>query len=457
MKSSKFDKKISNKQTVSGAKSSYAQYQNSRSKFKKKSVSSYKSNYKNNKLSQKVNHNKRFDYDNDASARSRYYSSSGWRAPGYIYNSRPSFGMWDSMCLWMMLSNLSRPGYSQTFYNHQNDVGIQEWRREADELARTNAELREKLNELDAATAGMNGPIDPSFLPEGIPASIALAPEALAAMSSSTPVLRFATASKTGNYNYFGGVVKSKASGIDVELLNTSGSWENLDLLVNGKVDAAMVQSDALMLYKALYPDVKLVTEQTVIYPEAVQMIANRDSGIKSVKDINPDKHILYIGPKGSGTAMTWKAFCVLDSRYKKIPTRTAGYDQALQEVRENPYAVMMFVSGLNSEFIHKANQLASSGTGLQLVTVDDWDFNDVSDSDGNDVYKFVEIPSGVYPALQKGWIFGHDIETIAVESVMVLKSDWIDRNGAETLDSLSSAIVEAKSIMQKRISAKGN
>lgn len=457
VKSSKFDKKLSSKKTAANSKSSYTQYKDSKAKFKQKPTTTYSANSKSNKLSYKVNRNWKFDDKADSYERSRYYSNRDWRAPGYIYNSRPSFGMWDSLCLWMMLDNLTSPGHAQTFYNHQNDPGMQEWRAEADKLAETNAELRAKLNELDSTTASMTGPIDPSYLPASIPVGIALAPEALKAISSEPPVLRFATASKTGNYNYFGKIIKNKAKDINVELINTSGSLENLGLLLSGKADAAMIQSDALLLFEKHYPKSKLITEQTVIYPEAVQMIANRDSGIKSVKDIDPDKHVLYIGPKGSGTSMTWESFCKLDSRYKKIQTFKASYEQALKRVQENPNAVMMFVSGLNSEFLKKADSVASSGSGLRLVTVDDWDFNDASDPNGNDIYKFIEIPSGVYPSLQKGWIGGNDVETIAVKAVMVLNSNWIDKNGAENLNSLSSTIVEAKSAMQKKISAKGN
>ncbi|WP_432735864.1 TAXI family TRAP transporter solute-binding subunit [Maridesulfovibrio sp. FT414] len=452
----KFDNKISNSQSAKTAKNSYTEYKDSKAKLNK-TTTTQEIDYKNKKLTNKVRRTKKFSSTNDAYARSQYYSKRDWKAPSYTYNSKPSFGMWDSLCLWMMLDSITRPGFAETFYNHQLDPGIQEWRAEADQLAANNHELQEKLNQLDSKLKQMNGPLDTSFLPAEIPASIALAPEALAAISKTPSTLRFATASKSGNYNYFGTLIKDKVKDLDVNLINTSGSLENLDLLKSGEVDAAIVQSDAFLLFKKNNPKTNLTTMQTAVFPEAVQMIANRASGIKSVKDIDPKKHILYTGPKDSGTAITWESFCELDSSYKKIPTRSASYEMALDIVKNNDYAVMMFVSALNSDFLKKAEAMASSGSGLRLITVDDWDFNNINDSNGNKVYSFIKIPSEVYPALQKGWFWGKDIETIAVEAALVINPDWIMNNGVENLNILSSAVVEAEALMRSKIAAKGN
>ncbi len=87
-----------------------------------------------------------------------------------------SFGIWDGLFLYALVSNLSRPGTADFFHNRQNDPGTQQWRAEADRLARDNKDLRQRLDELDRQVAARKGtPVDPNYLPPNVPAGVALA------------------------------------------------------------------------------------------------------------------------------------------------------------------------------------------------------------------------------------------------------------------------------------------
>ncbi len=411
------------------------------------------SKYKSDPIFNKAKNYGRFDYNTHYGRRDSYYRGMGWRAPGYAYSGFPRFGMWDALFWWMILDHVMTPGYARAAYDHASDPGYQEWRAEADKLAEDNAELKAKLEALDAKTAGMSGPRDPGYLPPGVPAEVALAGDVLAQKETDKAPLRMATASSTGNYQYFGELLKKAAKGLDVNLQTTAGSMDNLRLLLEGKVDAAMVQSDAFEVFSRLNQGASIISEQTPLYKEAIQMIANRDSGIKSVKDIDPDVNTLYIGPKGSGVGMSWEGLCMEDEHYRKIPTRYASYEDALAIVQKDPNAVMMYVAGLNSGLLRTAEQLAKEHGNLRLVAVDDWDFNDAHDSHGNRIYTFVDIPSKVYPALQKGFIFGHDIETLAVDAVFVVRTEWVEKYGSDAMDTLSFAVMEAQPEVAKRVS----
>ena len=73
----------------------------------------------------------------NAPGRSSWYAGQGWSAPPAMnYGGQRSFGIWDGLFLWSLLNNLNRPGASDFFYNRQNDPGYQQWRAEADRLAR---------------------------------------------------------------------------------------------------------------------------------------------------------------------------------------------------------------------------------------------------------------------------------------------------------------------------------
>jgi Protein of unknown function (DUF2491) len=107
---------------------------------------------------------------------SGWFGSRGWTAPDYAYRSRPSFGVWNGLFLWFLLDNLTRPGYGDFFYNHQNDPGYQQWRAEAERLARENADVRQKLDTLDRQVAAKQGqPQDPDYLPPDTPPEVAVA------------------------------------------------------------------------------------------------------------------------------------------------------------------------------------------------------------------------------------------------------------------------------------------
>lgn len=134
-------------------------------------------------------------YDSWYSSRSSWYGGMGWGPPGYAYRSYSSFGMWDALFLWFMLDSVSNASHAAWFYNHQQDPGYQDWRREADRLSADDAELKQKLANLDARTQTLEGqPRDPNYMPPDAKPDLALASEhAVQAPppSSGHPVLYF--------------------------------------------------------------------------------------------------------------------------------------------------------------------------------------------------------------------------------------------------------------------------
>jgi len=449
-KKSAFDKKAASAVQKKKAAASLSAYKREKSKFDKPATPVSKGKISNNPILNKTRTYANHDYRTAYDRRDRFYQNRGWTSPGYAFASRPRFGIWDGLFWWMILDNLTQRPYYAMAHHHANDPGYREWRNEADRLAASNKELKDKLDQLDDKVGEMEGtPKDAAYLPGDIPAEVAVAADIMAERRPDKPVFTLATASLSGNYHRFGAFLKTYGNTVDIKLRTTAGSMENLSLLAKGDVDAAIVQSDAFTVYRKMSQKRLPPTEQTPLYTEAVQMIANKKSGVRTVKDLLPNgKHILYIGPKGSGTAMTWKGFCDEDSHYKSIKTSHSSYEEALKAVQQNKNAVMMFVSGLNSSLLKKAEAVAKRTKTIRLVQVDDWDFNDTRDQFGNDVYSFVEIPSDTYPHLQKGFITGKTIETIGVNAILAVRTDWAETYGPEALDALTYAVLEAKPLI---------
>ena len=105
----------------------------------------------------------------------------------------------------------------------------------------------------------------------------------------------------------------------------------------------------------------------------------------------------------------------------------------------------MLFVGGLKSEILDKAEAIARKSGNLRLVALNDKHFIGKLDNHGNTIYRFVKIPKDIYPALQKGWFFSGDVESLGLQAVLVLRSDWAEKNGPQAMDALSLAILETK------------
>ena len=402
------------------------------------------STYRDNGIYQRGSQN-RTSYDNYYAGRDSYYGGMGWRTPGYAFMSYPSFGMWDALFMWSMLDMMSSRRHYAMAHHHANDAGYKEWRGEAERLAEDNEELRAKLDELDRQVATLEGtPRNPDYLPPGVTPAIALAAEVVATADPNQPRITVSTGVENGNYHRFGQFLKSHLPDFDVMLQTTAGSEENLNNLVQNQADAVLVQSDILNSYLRKNPASaeQLVGLQSTLYTEYVQLIVNEDGGIASVSDLQPNTHIVYVGPRGSGTHRAWEGFVLQDPRYGEFNTRFASYDEALSQVAGDPNSVMLFVAGLNSELLKDADR--QYGGQLSMVAVDEHYFSTAVDQFGNTIYEVASIPHETYPELQEGWLFGYldsSVETLTVDAILILSKQWVDTYGSKPMTLFEDAL----------------
>lgn len=117
-------------------------------------------------------------------ARNVFYERQQWSPPPCMYQSSPSFGIFDAMMLWFILDHLTEPRYAQMAYHMSDDPGFRQWREEAGRLSGENAELRQKVEQMDARLKEYENQgvkKEPGFVPEGVNPAVVVAPEAVAA------------------------------------------------------------------------------------------------------------------------------------------------------------------------------------------------------------------------------------------------------------------------------------
>lgn len=240
-------------------------------------------------------------------------------------------------------------------------------------------------------------------------------------------VLNICTGGEKGNYFFTGKTLEKQLSGsLKVNVIPTQGSIDNLNRIASGVCDAAVVQSDALRVFKDLNPSTSLNLERiTALYKEYAHLICNRDLDIDSITDLSKTNKIL-VGPMGSGSYVTWRGMVLQDKSYAEIPTGPETGAAAVLKIKDGGDAqCLMFVSGLNSPAIKDI--AARSDERLTLVEIDDKDFNDAKDEKGRRLYEFKNIPGKSYPEIggRSNWT------TVTVDAVVVVNTDWMSNNEA--------------------------
>lgn len=118
-----------------------------------------------------------------------------------------------------------------------------------------------------------------------------------------------ATGSKSGVYYSVGEaldkVLKAKYPDTTIKVIETDGSVDNIQLLKEGKVDMALIQSD--IAHYAKYGEAMFAGKRedslqgmATLFPEIVQFVVRRDSYIAKIDDLAGKK--IAIGGKNSGT-----------------------------------------------------------------------------------------------------------------------------------------------------------
>ena len=362
------------------------------------------------------------------SRRGKYYSS--WDTPDYAYNSYNSFGMWDSMALWMMLDNINDAKYNSMYYNNANSAGMREWRREADRMAQDNAELRAKLNRMDAqqqtliasGTKRVEG-----HMPEGIDPDLLFSEELL---SDTKPVIRVCTGAKDMNYYNVAKIIGKDMSSARIVPVATNGSADNLRKLENGECDGAIVQRDAFWNHTDINPASKLdFTRVMSPYSEIPHLVCNYDSGVTKLSQLS-SKHTILVGKNGSGSAVTWKNLVAEEDDFADVRVENVGGAIAKARITTEPNTCALMVSGLNTKFMRDVNSMGSTAK-LQLINWNESELFDKRGPAGEQLYGEFTLPSNTYANIQKkAWrTLGSATDVVTVPADFVLNNTWVSNN----------------------------
>jgi len=138
----------------------------------------------------------------------------------------------------------------------------------------------------------------------------------------------------------------SQKDGIKVETLTTQGSFENMVLLGDRKVDLAISQIDALGFFaKVMKPQGVNVFETLRVilnlYPEEIHVLTN-NSAINSFLQLQGKR--VSFGAKNGGSALTGEV--LLETYGMKVEKSYLDPKDALEALRKKQLDAMIFVGG---------------------------------------------------------------------------------------------------------------
>lgn len=243
-----------------------------------------------------------------------------------------------------------------------------------------------------------------------------------------------ATGSEGGGYERIGVSVarniivqakKNKLAGVSVEVINTTGSKENLDLFNEGEVQVALTQADAL----AVYPP-KVGYKYKVSHQEAVYWFANKKHKLYNLSDIEGAKDVLMVLVDGSGANVTMENFVNEDKGYKvNLDTAILADDleDALDIVATGEYKGKKVAGVLHvTKMGGFSRELAQDYKKYIVVgSASDSDFND-AEVGGEPLYRNCEIENSGLGGFSSSNRFT-DNDTVCMNSLVIYNKDAFD------------------------------
>ena len=254
------------------------------------------------------------------------------------------------------------------------------------------------------------------------------------------------TGSATGNYYNFGNAVctiVNQVTGANLTVNATGGSTENARLLGSGENEFAMIQSD---VFSYAHQGVELFDGNpitnfkavTACYPEMVQIVVRKDSGIQSVTDMRGKK--ICVGAVGSGYEVAARQILgAYGMTYDDIVETFADQATAKNGVQDGTFDGMFLCSGYPNGNVM---ELSLSGK-IDVITIDQEHLDILTEK-----YPFYSV----FTTATDEYNLGHEITSVAVKCMLVCIDSFTD----DEIYALTKTIYENLADIQE-INAKAN
>jgi uncharacterized protein len=238
---------------------------------------------------------------------------------------------------------------------------------------------------------------------------------ALAVGASAQTFVSLATGGTGGTYYPIGGgiadVVSKNLPDVQMTAETGNASQANLNLIGTNQIEMGLVQNDVAAfayegkyMFKEPYKNVRAIAS---LYPETVQAIAMKKSGVASMRSL-PGKRV-SVGAPGSGVQVDVSLiFKVLGYKYSDVNADFLDFNNTTQRMKDGQLDVGFVVAGFPTASIMDLATMHD----ITLIEFDDKLIEQLS----AEFPFFVKdvVPAGTYTGIDK------DIQTVAVQAMWV-------------------------------------
>lgn len=237
--------------------------------------------------------------------------------------------------------------------------------------------------------------------------------------------LRIATGSKTGVYYPMGCGIKrviedAYPDDIEVEVVQTSGTLENLKLLDNGQIDLALVQNDTAYYFSSGQSMYNLPSNKALaiasLYTEYIQIMATKKSGIEHLDQLKGRRVRTGSPPVNVANSATlifsldrWEATDLMDVRCK--------FSEARDMLLANTLDAAVVTAGVPTPLMTRSIDGVALQDYVNLVSIDEGLANRIIRAFPYFVY--TEIPAKTYANQERA------VKTVGVRAILVARKNF--------------------------------
>ncbi|MFF7971268.1 TAXI family TRAP transporter solute-binding subunit [Streptomyces sp. NPDC007905] len=260
----------------------------------------------------------------------------------------------------------------------------------------------------------------------------------------------FSTGTPRGVYQEYGERLRTELGrdmpGLEVKLLNSAGSQENVQRVASGEADFTIAAADAVETYELRHPgDGARLRGVARLYDDYVQLVVPRDSKVRSVADLRHKR--VAIGLPDSGVRLIANRVlraAGIDPR-KDITPLADGIDTGPDRLRRGSIDAFFWSGGLPTKGLV---ELAAK-SAFRFVPIDGGLVTKLHA--GGEVaryYRATSIPESAYSAVQRG----SAVPTIAVSNLLMTRKDmdprlteWLTRTVIKSRDGIGAHVHSAQ------------
>ncbi|MFG3170215.1 TAXI family TRAP transporter solute-binding subunit [Streptomyces sp. NPDC048200] len=243
--------------------------------------------------------------------------------------------------------------------------------------------------------------------------------------------ITFSAGTPTGVYQKYGtllqGAMAKDMPDVDVRLLNSDGSQENIRRVATGQADFSIAAADAVETYILQNkPGSGRLRGCSRLYDDYVHLVVRRSSSIRSVADLKGRK--VAVGPSGSGVRLI--ANHVLQAAGLDADSDIEPLDNGIKDMPEmledHKIDAFFWSGGLPTSAVLEL----SEADDIRLVPIGSDLVKKLHEQGGaSRYYRAAVMPADAYPKAQRGAA----VQTLAVANFLITRDD-ADANLTEEL-----------------------